>query len=430
MKQQPLHDEGLAPENDSEPAWTPPPRPDWLQQLNDEAASWDVSAVVPLDADELIATACRKEGLSDFGEDDYWREPFAILAKSLDEQAGLHLFGRLMARDELLGFLRGRLRIEATYVQHPEIEDEIIDAPVFVTGLPRSGTSILFEILSQDRRFGALLGWETNDPCPPPEAATYASDPRIARDEHRWTRLNRITPHFKTMHEVGALIPNECTNAFMYSFTTHNIAARCDVPDYGRYMATRADWGATYRYHRRLLKLLQWKNPRRHWLLKAPPHVWYLETLFATFPDAKVIFSHRDPLRANASSVSLFGTLRWQRGDKPFDADSFAQYLRPEVTAAGLNRVIDQIESGQVPRGQIFNSLYADLMRDPVEAVRRLYGQMGFVLDGETEQRILDFLGHKPKAKFGAHRYQTIDDPAARACFERYQRYYSVENEQ
>jgi hypothetical protein len=347
----------------------------------------------------------------------------------MDEQAGLTLFGRLMVRDELLMYLRGRLRIEATYARHPEIEDEVVDRPVFVVGLPRSGTSILFELLAADPRFGALLGWESNEPCPPPEAATRASDPRIARDEHRWQRLNRLSSAFKTMHEVGALVPNECTNAFMFSFTTHNVASRCDVPDYSAYLATAADWPATYRYHRRLLKLLQWKSPRQRWLLKAPPHMWHLETLFEAFPDAQVIHTHRDPLRTMASGASLLATIRAMRSDKPFDAAGVDKMLKPEATAAGLNKVIDQMEAGTLPSGQIFPSLYADLMRDPVSALCRLYGRMGLAFDAATETRIRRFLDAKPKGKFGAHRYATSDDPAVRALFRRYQQYFGVEDE-
>lgn len=388
----------------------------------------DLVAVVPLDADELIATAARSEGLSDFGE-AYWREPLAVLVKSLNDQAELNLFGRLVVRDALLNALKARLQIEATYAKHPEIEDEVIDAPVMVTGLPRSGTSILFEILAQDPHFGALLSWEAEFPCPPPEAATYGSDPRIARAQERLTRLNRLTPSFMSMHELGARIPCECGAAFYYSFMTEGIATYGDVPDYVAYLSRKADWRATYRYHRRLLKLLQWKNPRQHWLLKSPPHMFHMEELFHVFPDAKLVYAHRDPLRATASGTSLIGTLRWSRSDKPFDPGSFAQFLRPEVTAAGLERIIDQIESGRVPRGQIFNIQYAELMRQPLEAIRTLYRQMGLTLEGDTELCIRNFLDNKPKGKFGAHQYEASADTDARTHFSRYQAYFGVENE-
>lgn len=413
---------------DSGYSWTPPPRPDWLKQVNNEGACTDIIDLVPLDAEEMIATACRSEGLSDFGE-DYWREPFAVLIKSLNEQAELNLFGRLHLRDELLRALKVRLQIEATYAKHPEIADEVVDSPVIITGLARSGTSILFEILAQDARFKPLLSWEILIPCPPPEAASYDSDPRIERAEALIDRFNRVAPSFKTMHELGARIPNECAGTFIYSFMSENHLSRVDIPDYGAWMAKHADWSVVYRYYHRLLKLLQWKNPRQHWLLKAPPHLWHLEHLFATFPDARVVQTHRDPMRCNASGASLVGTLRWMWSDKPFNPASFEKMLRPEATAAGLEHVISQLEAGDIPRGRMFDSLYADLMERPLETIRNLYQRMGLAFNHETEQRIQHFLEQKPQGKFGAHQYDTIDDPQARACYQRYQTYYGVNNE-
>ena len=121
-------------------AWRPPERPDWLKAFLDETSAWDADAVAPLQADELIATAKRRTGLDDFGPDD-WREPFEILVCAVEKEAELHLFGRLWTRQELILFLETRLRIEAEYKAHPEIEDEVIDRPVFVTGMPRAGTA-------------------------------------------------------------------------------------------------------------------------------------------------------------------------------------------------------------------------------------------------------------------------------------------------
>lgn len=420
---------GVTPEaGGTESVWTPPPRPDWLRQVNDEGACMDIVDLVPLDAEELIATACRSTGLSDFGEDS-WREPFAVLIKSLNEQADLNLFGRLHARDEMLRALKVRLQIADEYARHPEIEDEVVAAPVVITGLPRSGTSILFEILSQDLRFKPLLSWEIVLPCPPPDAANYESDPRIDRAEAILTRFNRAAPSFRTMHEMGARTPNECSEAFIYAFMSENLLGRYDVPDYASWLARHVDWQQVYRYYHRLLKLLQWKNPRQHWLLKAPPHLWHLEHLFATFPDAKVVMTHRDPMRCNASGASLVGTLRWMWSDKPFDPASFEKMLSPEATAAGLEHVISQLVAGDIPRRQIFDSHYADLMQQPLKALRALYQRMGLMLDAESAQRIRRFLENKPKGKFGAHQYQTLDDPHARACYTRYQHFFGVADE-
>ncbi|MDB6061719.1 MAG: hypothetical protein JWM78_1822 [Verrucomicrobiaceae bacterium] len=412
-------------------SWKAAPRPEWLQRLNAEADVLSISDVVPLDADELIHTACHALGLFDFG-DDRWREPFVVLLKALNEEAELNLFGRLYTRDELLRALKVRLQIEDTYKRHPEINAEVVVAPVIIIGLPRSGTSILFELLANDSRFGALLSWEIVLPCPPPDAANYYSDARIEQAQRYLTIYNRAVPEFRAMHEMDARLPNECGEAFIYSFMSENLATRVDVPSYVKWLAQRADWNYGYQYHRRLLKLLQWKNPRRHWLLKSPMHLWHLPELFAQFPDARVIQAHRDPLRSNASSTSLVGTLRWMRSDKLFDTSSFEKILTPAATAAGLNRVIDQLERGIIPRDRMVNVLYDAMVERPLETLHDLYAQMGLVFDAAVEQKIRAYLAAKPQHKFGAHPYQLAEGEVgrnARVCYDRYQRYYGVANE-
>ena len=144
---------------DRKAAWTPPQRPDWLTELNREGSHFDLCSVVPLDQESLIHSACADTGLSDFGE-DYWREPFAALCRDFDASAELNLMGRLMARNDTLILLRNRLQITELLKQHPEIHEQEIRAPVFIVGLPRSGTSILFEVLSQDPAFGEPEYWE------------------------------------------------------------------------------------------------------------------------------------------------------------------------------------------------------------------------------------------------------------------------------
>jgi hypothetical protein len=158
--------------------WTPPLRPEWVARVNDEGRGMDIASLVPLRPEELIETAKSNTGLSDFGSGP-WRDGFEVLVHALNEEAELNLVGRLMTRSDLLIWLEERLRIEDAYRRHPEIEDERIDAPVFIIGQARSGTSILFELLSADRQFGVPMNWEIMFPCPPPEAATYRTDPRI-----------------------------------------------------------------------------------------------------------------------------------------------------------------------------------------------------------------------------------------------------------
>jgi hypothetical protein len=417
-------------ESDRISRWAPPPRPEWLARVNEEGRGMDIASLVPLVPAELMATAQRNTGLEDFG-DEAWREPFEILVRALNAEAGLNLFGRLMTRSDILVWLQERLEIEEAYKRHPEIDQEVIDAPVFVTGLPRSGTSILYEVLSRDTQFGAAENWEVMFPCPPPEAATHDTDPRIARAEHLLGQWNRVAPTFASMHELGARVPNECKVAMNCTFVSDNLTGIFQVPSYYQWLCS-ADQHYPYAWYKRLLKLLQWRNPRRHWLLKSPSHTESLPVLFDVFPDARVIYTHRDPVKAQASVTNLLGTIYWMRSDKPFDAAAFERLLTPEAIAFGLNRVIDQIESGAIPRNRIHDFQFADMVAAPLAAVEDLYRRMGLQLSAGARQAMSDYLAHKPQGKFGAHEYRVGEREQIareRAHFARYQAYYGVPDE-
>lgn len=415
---------------DSAGKWTPPPRPEWLARVNEEGRGMDIVSLVPLQPAELLETAMRNTGLSDFGSEQ-WREPFEVLVKALEEEAELNLFGRLMTRSDLLIWLQERLEIEEAFRRHPQIEAEVIDAPVFIVGQPRSGTSILFEMLSQDAQFGVPMNWEMMFPCPPPEAATYRTDPRIAKAQHLLTQWHRVAPSFLAMHELGASIPNECKVAMNCTFVTDNLTGIFQVPSYYAWLM-KADLAYPYSYYRRMLKLLQWRNPRRHWLLKSPSHVWSLPTLFEVFPDARIIYTHRDPVMTHASVTNLLGTIYWMRSDKPFDAEAFERVLQPEAVAVGMNRVIEQIESGEIPRAQIHDFQFVDLIERPIEAVRSLYGRAGLNWSDAAQAGMEACLAHKPKGKFGKHRYSVGEREQIerdRRHYARYQRFHGIANE-
>ena len=408
--------------------WQPPERPDWLARFLEETKSWDARAVAPLEPDELIATAMRNTGLGDFGADD-WRDGFAVLCRAIEEEAELHLFGRLWTRQDLLLFLETRLQVEEAYRRHPEIDDEEIAAPVFVLGLPRSGTSILFELLAQDARFMAPANWEFVLPCPPPEATTYRTDPRVERAHDLITQAGRVAPTYRAMHEMGAWIPNECGVAFRMTFRSDHLAATFQAPSYANWMFA-ADKEPAYRWYKRLLKLLQWRNPRQHWLLKSPDHQSHLPVLFKVFPDARVIVTHRDPVRAQGSVTNLLGTFYWMRSDKPFDAASFEELLTPEGTAARLDQMIDWLDAGTIPAAQVAHSLYADLVDDPQRALETLYGQLGMPVTAQLREAVGAYLAGKPKGKFGAHTYAVDETDSVRALFARYQARFGVPSEQ
>ncbi|MCR9105956.1 MAG: sulfotransferase [Gammaproteobacteria bacterium] len=408
--------------------WTAPTPPEWLEIINREGSYLELSAVVPLDEQSLIAHARQRTGLEDFG-DDLWREPFAVYVRALEEEAQLTLMGRLMARNDVILWLSTRLQVTATLARHPEILQQDIPAPMFIVGLPRSGTSILFELLAQDPAAGVPLMWEALQPCPPPQRETYASDPRIAQAHQLFTQWSRVAPEFAQMHEMRGDLPAECGLLMAPTFISDHNASLHQTPSYSAWLA-QADYLPVYQYHKSLLQLLQWKNPRQRWLLKAPEHQVHLETLLQVYPDARIVQTHRDPIKCMASATSLMGTLYSMRSDQAFNAQMFENIIMGEATAARLNRVIDQRAAGDVPAANIADSRYQDLMDDPMRCIEAIYAHFGMPLEAAARTAMLDYLQQKPRGKFGVHRYQ-VDErrTTERRLFERYQSTYNVPDE-
>lgn len=410
------------------PLWIAPSHPEWLTAVNTEGSYFDLPAVVPLDEDSLIAHASQATGLSDFG-DDLWREPFSVLIKALAEEAQLTLMGRLMARNDIILWLSTRLQVTSTLKQHPEILDEEIATPMFIAGLPRSGTSILFELLAQDPDVGVPQTWEAMMPCPPPEQATYSSDPRIEQAHQLVTQWNRVAPEFASMHEMGGKIPSECGQLMVGTFISDQIAALHQTHSYSMWCA-QADYLPVYQYHKTLLQILQWKNPRGRWLLKAPEHQVHLETLLKVYPDARIVQTHRDPLKCMASTTSLIGTLYSMRSDQPFNAAMFENIIMGEATAQRLEQVINQREAGIVPAANIADSRYQDLMDEPMDCIQSIYQHFGMALSNKARSNMLSYLDSKPQGKFGKHQYE-VDKKRSkdRPLFARYQQMFDVPNE-
>ena len=276
---------------------------------------------------------------------------------------------------------------------------------------------------------GVPMMWEALQPCPPPEASTYHSDPRIEQADKLFTQWSRVVPEFATMHEMRGDIPAECDLLMASTFISAHIAALHQVPSYSTWCAA-ADFLPVYEYHKKILQILQWKNPRRRWLLKNPEHQVHLETLLAVYPDARIVQTHRDPLKCMASTTSLMGALYYMRSDQPFNAQMFENMIMGEATAARLENVMDQREQGVVPAANIADSRYQDLMDNPIACIEATYAHFGMDLSPQARRNMQDYLQAKPQGKFGAHRY-TVDDGRARerALFQRYQQAYGVPDE-
>lgn len=413
--------------------WTPPERPEWVRRINEEGACMDIEGIVPLDERSLLETAKQATGLSDFGADD-WYEPFNILVKSLEEEAELNLMGRLMTRSDLLMILKARLQIEDTYKRHPEIEDGEIRKPLMIIGQGRSGTSFLQNVLGRDPENGGMLHWETIIPCPPPEAETYWTDPRVEKANKLVDQWNRVTPTFTSMHEMAGDIPFEDMAIMGINFMAPSwFDTMGQIPTYDAYMmAPDRDWTPAYMYHQRVLKLLQWKNPRERWVLKDVMHLNHLKTILKIYPDACFVWPHRDPVRSLASLISTVGTIMWMRCEKPFKGESLAYLTDPYLAASRFNQIIDQIEAGEIPEKQIFHMLYRDLVKDTMGTLTAMYEHFGVPLTERGRDGMENYLRESPRDNRPPHRF-SIGSPEAvaqaRDAFRHYQEYFDIPEE-
>jgi hypothetical protein len=386
------------------------------------------ATVVPLDEESMLSAAIEATGLDDFGGDS-WREGFRVLVQDLQDTADLTLVGRVLARAEIIRSLEARLRIAEEYKQHPEIADEQITQPIFITGMGRSGTSILHELFAEDDQFRVPLTWEWLYPAPPPVAATRATDPRIQQADIDHTFWFHITPEFQAMHDNRGDAPNECVLGTLHEFASQVWSAPHFVPNYDMWLALN-DLGHVYRFHRHLLRLLQFRAPGR-WMLKGPSHMGSLPALFKEYPDARVIVIHRDPLKVLPSIVSVFATLRWQRSDN-VDYDAAVQLLAgayPHI----LGSMMQQRASGAIPADQVIDVQYLDLMRNPVETMSGLYDRLALNLHEPAAHRIRDYLAARPKDRHGAHNYTFdslgLDRAATREAYGPYQERFGIANE-
>jgi hypothetical protein len=413
--------------------WRPPARPQWAEELNAFGRMLgSPAALVALDEPSLQAAAIEAAGgLIDFGEDSRWRESFSLFVRALESEAKLNLVGRLMARNEIVRSLRNRLQVVAELKAHPEIAREKIAEPVLVTGTGRSGTSILHELLAQDPATRTLLTWEGLHPCPPPEAATYTSDPRIAlaHREHA-TFWNLVTPEYATMHENAGDSPQEDSVIVMPAFLSDHFMGCYDVPSYAMHLAI-ADMTSAMSFHRQVLQLLQWRGPRGRWLLKWPGFLARLADFFAHYPDAHVVLIHRDPLKVLPSMMSLVATLRWQRSDD-VSVEGVAA-MATAGTALVLDHVMQLRASGALPDERIIDVRYADLMRDPWATMRAIYERLGRDFTADAEKHMRAYLAAKPKDRAGAHAYAFadtgLDRDETRARFAAYMARYGVREE-
>ncbi|OBG24526.1 sulfotransferase [Mycobacterium sp. 852002-51057_SCH5723018] len=355
------------------------------------------------DADELEEGACAATGLEDFGS-SYYREGLERIVEALNTEADLNDVGRVIQHATISNALIQRLKIEDAYAQHPEIDHQVVGGPIFVIGLPRTGTTALSQLVAADPQFRSLRMWESQAPTPPPEAATQHSDPRIAQAEAGLKMLDDMFPLMKTLYNSEPTAPTECQDLMGMSFRTFHFDGAVRAPRYLAWLMD-CDMRGTYAFHRRVLKLLQWHCPPVLWHLKTPVHMFALDALVEAYPNAKFLWSHRDPAKVMASVCSLIQYVRSWSSDRNDAKELGAEQLDSWVE--GVRRAMDFRR--RVGDDRFADVSFADLRTDPVRTLQTSYDSLGLTFTDATLRAVTQWAqGHRPGSR-GTHDYELAD---------------------
>ncbi len=290
----------------------------------------------------------------------------------------------------------GALKVSETLAQHPEILEKPVLKPLFVTGLPRTGTTLLHRLLARDPNARPLLAWEAFQPTPPPQPETYQTDPRISYFQNG---VDPLMEDIKSAHFMAALSPEECTHLFSHQFYTTQYFLKYNLPSFRKWFLA-ADMTPAYAFYKKTLQLLDWRFPEHHWVLKAPSHLMFLKSLVANFPDASIIQTHRNPLEAIPSGMSL--NLKMQAPGAKMNPKELGQRSLPGY---GYRLERGMKARNDLPEEPFLDVSYKDLVSNPIPVVRKIYDHFGYEYTPEFEENMEKFITQNPKGKHGAHRY-------------------------
>jgi hypothetical protein len=378
--------------------------------------------------DDLVARACDRSGLDDFGGDS-WREGLRLLVETCEAAPGVNPGGREFVYGQFVDALWNRLRVVDYVKRHPEVNDQRIERPLVVLGLPRTGTSLASYLLDQDPLRRSLLTWEAEDSVPPSTPDTLRTDPRCLKKK---AGLDALAEGLKAaniplVHWDEADGPTECVFVQNQDFKAYLWEAFMPTPAYADWLL-QTDMSSAYTYERMVLQVLQSRAPGT-WSLKMPSHAVHIETLLTTYPDARIVWAHRDPFKSTASFLRLNYLSRAATGadiDVGLTVANVLRQLKEHVDRPLATR-------RRIGDDRFFDLHYADLMRDPIAVMRSLYDWAGDDLTASTERSMLDWLDAHPPDRHGLAPYSLEGSGVSRAelepIFDEYLSVFDVELE-
>ena len=379
----------------------------------------------PLRAEDLIARARRQTGLTDFGSESFVRPLQRFLAACSAPEANLSLIGRMATFWDVTRFLSNLLRFQAEETRSPAILAQRIERPIFITGLPRSGTTFLHRLMMTDPANRAPLVWETIFPWP----SASGPDRRAARVASQLKTFEWLAPEFRALHPLDAASPQECSEITAHVFRSLRFDTNYHVPSYRDWLDGDARRHLpAYRFHRRFLSHLQYQDGKAgRWVLKCPEHVFALRAIRAVYPDARLIFVHRDPARVLLSVARLTEVLR-----RPFTRRLDPRAIGHAESArwfGGVERMMEVGEDAGLPE-PVCHVHHMDLISDPAATVEGVYRHFGMTLPGAVESAIGSYVAARPRGGYGPREYafqdHGLDEGVERERFQPYMMRYGI----
>lgn len=371
----------------------------------------------------LLDAATKRTGLDDFGDDSF-REGLRVLTASLDAEARLTTIGRLAARQRLTGLLETRLRLVDYRTNHPEVATQRIERPIFVLGLPRTGTTVLYGMLASNPAMRSPASWEVGRPWPPPSGEDDA-DPRIAQADKELEQFRRLAPGIDAIHPMDARLPQECIALQAPEFASYEYPCTFPVPSYWEWLRGH-DLHAAYAFERQFLQHLQSGHSGDHWILKTPAHLMWLDVLLDVFPDALLVHTHRNPTAVLASVSSLMHHFRSAMSDAVDKREIGREQL--DAWTWALERTMAVRD--RLPDDRVVDVHFADTVSDPVGTVRRVYDHFGLEVTPAVERGVRSYLTDNPRDKHGSHSYSLeefgLDPGNVDAAFAAYRERFGV----
>lgn len=391
----------MNPERTTSTDYRNPYRPTALRLINRLA---DALGLYPtLTAEAIERAALRRAHLPD-APDPAWRAPLNHLLASVHAEARLHPIGQLILQQRLIGNLANRFGVEALALTHPEITATPIQRPIIIAGLQRTGTTLLQRLIAADPRFRALLSWEALNPAPRRSSLLRRGDPRVAEARQAERALSYMAPDFFAIHPIEVNSPEEEVILLDHTFLSTASEALLHVPTFAAWLEAQ-DQRPAYRYLTLALQCLQWQRGPSQWVLKSPHHLEWLGALLDTFPNATVVWTHRDPLTTIASFSSMIAHAR----------GVFSDHVDPhEVGAHWSRKILRMLERGmdardEHPGARFIDIHYDDLVRDPIAAIARVYEVAGFDLPASSRRAIDASRRRAPQHRYGRHVYRLGD---------------------